>query len=469
MNPRDPAHILDAVASDHVRADVDLLPHIMARFQRKTFLQTLRARPALALLIAVLSLLLLSGVVYAIGRSLGYLPGVGLLEDTQSVRILPGAAEVSRGSITIQVRSLTTDGTQTLLSYRIRGIPLQGGAASPECTETPTLQLPEGIRLQASDQSNSRVGGENGFIVLDARITFPPIPSNVNEVTLMGPCELPPMLLHLVPAPQGLVLTGTEVPVTFESSRPLLPTPTLGPTILPPRELRPELPSTPTPVPNGSGLYLEKVIELDSAYLLLGNFTNAGDLPGDAIRLDEIPFDIRVTDRNGQSVPAWVRQELIPAATSGNVGYWAIEVPRAIDPPLTLSLPAIALSNDRTFAFPLDVGTNPAAGHTWQVDKVVQSGAFRFLVEQIRRDERGYTLSFRSLDSLSRQNFFCIFSIQGNNTPLRASERFHEREGRLVLSESLVFQQAPAGKLTFLLEISTEASAGPWTLTWSPP
>ena len=48
--------------------------------QRRSFMQTLRAKPVLMILFVLLALALLSGAAYAIGRSLGYIPGVGMVE-----------------------------------------------------------------------------------------------------------------------------------------------------------------------------------------------------------------------------------------------------------------------------------------------------------------------------------------------------------------------------------------------------
>ena len=48
--------ILDAAARPHVPDDINLFPRIAARLERKTFMQTLRARPApLSLLFLSLS------------------------------------------------------------------------------------------------------------------------------------------------------------------------------------------------------------------------------------------------------------------------------------------------------------------------------------------------------------------------------------------------------------------------------
>ena len=68
--------ILDAAARPHIADDTNLFPRIAANLERKPLMKTLNARPAFAFLIVLVAISLLSGVVYAVGRSLGYIPGI---------------------------------------------------------------------------------------------------------------------------------------------------------------------------------------------------------------------------------------------------------------------------------------------------------------------------------------------------------------------------------------------------------
>ncbi len=215
---KNPREILDVAARTRVPDNVNLYPRIAAQLGRKNFLRTLYAKPLFLILSIIFSLALLSGVAYALGRSLGYIRGVGMVENNQDVRILPKTVEVSQDGISLRVLSLTADSTQTILTYRVNGIPEQMDTSHPKCTEAPALQLPNGKRLEAISQPNSAIGGENGVLSFDARTNFPPIPVDVEEVTLLTPCQLPLILIRLVPAPSGMVLPATEIPATFDSS-----------------------------------------------------------------------------------------------------------------------------------------------------------------------------------------------------------------------------------------------------------
>jgi hypothetical protein len=54
--------VLDAAARERVPENLDLFPRIAMKLERKTFMQTLRARPALMILFVLLALSLLTGV-----------------------------------------------------------------------------------------------------------------------------------------------------------------------------------------------------------------------------------------------------------------------------------------------------------------------------------------------------------------------------------------------------------------------
>ncbi len=73
-----PRELLDAAARMKIPDDVNIFPRIAARLERKSILQTLRTRPILLGLSILFSLAILTGVAYAVGRSLGYIHGVGI-------------------------------------------------------------------------------------------------------------------------------------------------------------------------------------------------------------------------------------------------------------------------------------------------------------------------------------------------------------------------------------------------------
>src|SRR5688572_4459843 len=100
-----PRELLDAAARTRVPDHLNLYPRMAAQLKRKTFLQTVRVRPALAILLVLLLLAVLSGVVYAVGRLAGFIPGFGFTGDTGTLYVLTEPAQVERGGITLHVEN----------------------------------------------------------------------------------------------------------------------------------------------------------------------------------------------------------------------------------------------------------------------------------------------------------------------------------------------------------------------------
>ena len=71
MNRKPYRDILDSAAADSLSRHTNLWPKISARLERKPLMTSLRARPILALLLALLILFALSSAVYALSRVVG--------------------------------------------------------------------------------------------------------------------------------------------------------------------------------------------------------------------------------------------------------------------------------------------------------------------------------------------------------------------------------------------------------------
>jgi hypothetical protein len=161
------------------------------------------------------------------------------------------------------------------------------------------------------------------------------------------------------------------------------------------------------------------------------------------------------------------RPDLMPPSGSPNVTYWALEILKPVDAPITITLPEIPISTDGDFPFRVNVGANPTIGQTWSLNRSVEVGGSSFLVENVTLTEQGYTFKLHS--PLSREQAFVDLRMEDHNAT-ELSERFYERNGYFELQETLVFKDGlPIGDLTFLLHIYVDHPAGPWTLSRSPP
>jgi hypothetical protein len=481
MNQRSYQEVLDSAAADALHEPVNLWPEITARLERKSPMLTLRTRPIVALLLALLILLALSGVAYALGRMFGYIPGVGIVDQSAPLRILAEPVVAEREGLTVTISEVIADSNRTFVSYTIDGV-IVPAMARATCGAFPSLQLPDGSALSTvSVDTGGPQGARVGAILkLEQSVTYSSIPTGVNKVTFTLPCILPEgtgpenwqIPLALSPAPEGYATPAVEIGATFVASNPtfvILPTPTTDMRIFTP-EPPESLPATPTTVPNGSGLYLDKVIELPDSYILVGNFTDAGDLPG-ALEVNLDPYEDLpyMEDGSGEAVNFKAREDIQPETMSSGVRYWAFEIAKPVQGPLTITLDQINIAKFYAFEFHFDVGANPQTGQTWEFNVPVRLGSYGYVMDSVEMIENGYLFKYHSGTDVP-EGTSLLFNLIGHTPEQNSSE---VRNGATVVeySEELIFSPPlPTGQLTVeLTSMETVPLQGPWTLTWTPP
>ncbi len=480
MNNRTYFEVLDDTAADTISDQIDLMPRISARLERKSLMTTMRARPVASIVFVLLALLILTTVVYALGRLLGYVPGIGLIDQSVPVRVLQAPIKVKQEDLTITVLKVVADATQTLVVYRVNGIPARMDGF-PTCGLSPTMRLPNGTELKALRDANiGGMGSENGFpMSYQAQMSYAPVPADVEDIVFVFPCILPigkgpenwQVQIHLSPAPKDYATPAVEIGATFVASNPkfvVSPSPTTDMRIFTP-ESPDTLPPTSTPVSNGSGLYLEKVIELPNSYILVGNFTDAGDLPG-ALEVSSDPYESlpRIEDGAGNPVAFKVRTDVKPPMGSG-VRYWAFEVAKPVLGPLKITLDQVNIAKFYTFEFNVDAGANPQTGQKWDLNLPVQLGNYEYVMDSVEMIENGYLFKYHSGTDVP-EGTSPMFNLIGP-TPKQHSGELRNGKTIVEYSEKLVYSPPlPTGQLTVeLTSMETVPLHGPWTLTWSPP
>jgi len=229
--------MLDDTAGDLIPDTIDLMPRIAAQLnERKSLMQIFRARPVLVMVIAILAFLVLSGVAYAIGKVMGYIPGIGMIDQSTQLRVLAEPISVTRDGITLTVEQVVLSADKTVLVYKIEGIPEDAYApweentsnsysvvvtteGTPESRPVPTevtpefsscvpdvyFLLPDGSTLHM--HTGEGTGWMTGF---ENRSVYGPLPAGVNEVTLIMPCVEGALV--------GRLPENWEVPLRFESA-----------------------------------------------------------------------------------------------------------------------------------------------------------------------------------------------------------------------------------------------------------
>ena len=205
--------VLEDIARRAVPEDVNLMPDISARLDRKSFMTTLRTKPVLLMVTVLLALVLLTGIVYAVGNLLGYVPGIGLVDQSAPIRVLETPVQEKQAGLTIAVLNVIADATQTIVVYSVAGIPVRMDS-QPICGLSPILRLPNGTELKVMRDANiGGMGSENGFpMSYETQISYAPVSANIEDIVLVFPCILPigkgpenwQVQIHLVPCTKKL-------------------------------------------------------------------------------------------------------------------------------------------------------------------------------------------------------------------------------------------------------------------------
>jgi hypothetical protein len=377
--------------------------------------------------------------VYAEVRNLlGYIPGVGLVDTSNPIRVLSEPVEQTRNGVTITVTSAVLTADRTHIEYRIFGVPR---SAYPDnenvmgCMQQEFIVLPDGTRLERTSD-------------------YPPIPADVNEAYLVIPC-----IGNTLP---GTVPEGWILPLKFK------PAPE-GYAVLPVIEVSPSpfatvVSGTSTPDADNA-LSVTKVIETDNGYILIGRFAPSVE-EGDWV---QSTGNAQIVDAAGKDVPYSMQYDVLPGENIGGGGYeWAYKFNNSgVSYPITITFKGFKLIQadpSATAVIEFDTGPDPQPGQEWQVDQQVMLAGHTLTLKTISADARqGYSFNFE-VDpqvysvGVTIEGFDAVGGGGGGN--LMGGGRFHV---------SLAYDSLPAGKLKLVLSNLTLVSDPiTWQTNWAP-
>lgn len=438
-NPRE---LLDAAARTRVPDNLNLFPGTLAQLERKTFMQTLRVKPALLILSVLLALALLTGVAYAVGRTLGYIPGVGIVEQGAPIRVLAEPITVTRDGITLTVTEAVLTAEKTIVIYTLENIPWSAYSHDENvsgCPGTADLRLPNGDILKLVDG-----GGTSG----KNRFDYPAIPMNVNEAAFLLPCisgTLPGLApenwelsLRFKPAPPDM----TVVPVVE-----IVPTPTVAPA---------SVPVTLTTIPAPLPVELTKALQIGDLYVLTGVLHQPEPASGGWVELT----GFHLTDANGAEI--YTEPPQMPDLP--NFDWGAQFKAEGVQFPVTLTFSGVRISSapGSSAEFEFDAGTNPQPGQEWEVNQPIQIGGRTVTLKTVRVDHDGYSFHFTCDPDVT----MLTLEIPGYTASGGGGG------GSLGLGQfqiGVAYAQLPTGKLKVALSNLTIASPPEtWTIQWSP-
>ena len=340
-------------------------------------------RPAWTITLAILSLIIIGTLVIgpqrvyaAIQQLFGYIPGVGIVDQSAPIRVLAEPVSITRDGISITVTSATLTGDMTHIEYRIFGVP---GSAYPNREDMMGCMKQEYLRLA------------DGTQLAQVNYGYQPVPANVTEATFVIPCisgTLPgkvpenwELQLHFVPAPPDL----TVMPV-------IELTPSTQVSLTQSATIR----STPVPSMDNS-VTVSKVIETSDGYILIGQFQPQSK-PGESFQQTGAQ---EIRDASGKKIAYTYPQDVNDAVNQEGAGTgWAAQFKAAgLAYPLTISFSGVVLrpaDPDATAEFTFDAGSNPQPGQVWDLNQKIQLAGHTLKLVSITADSfSGYSFDFQ--------------------------------------------------------------------------
>jgi len=344
----------------------------------------LRFSPRLAWVLALLFLLALilaalssPDVVKAMRRLLGYIPGVGAVEQTDSLRVLAQPVTQSRAGITLTIEQAVATADQTVIVYHyVKDASfVEHSSTQDSIPGDPGLRLPDGRSLEIIlGHRLSTDPQDPPETSLRYQMEFGPLPMGVDHVMVLLP--------QLIPMQPGAGPENWEIPIDFRASTESDTLPVLE--VIPSVTVPPEntisapassMPASPTPdLANGISFVLEKVVPLSDGYILMGQTRWHIAVPEDTTWYSINPSSVIITDANGQVIP---NEQISPDQNpQPGISAWSYRlIGRDIRWPVTIQ--ADTMAGDISFGsslqaqmvFQFDPGPNPQPGQTWVLDQ----------------------------------------------------------------------------------------------------
>jgi len=445
--------VLDAAAQRRVPDQVDLFPRIAAQARRAQSSKTFRPRKlALAVLFVLLAFAILvvsvPALAQAMGRWLGFIPGIGIIDTSAPLRVLAEPLTLTRDGVTLTVEEALLSADQTTITYSVAGVPSSAyprGEIVVSCLTLAYLQLPDGTTLEISR------GSGGGFAPsYRVQLTYAAVPAEVNEATFILPCldgTLPGsqpenwrLPLQFIPAPPAL----TVMPVIE------LPTATaMGGTASASSAL--ELLSS-----------LDQVIELDNGYIFAGAFHTV-TLPNGTTAYASDQSGLTVSDATGAEITTQSAPEPESAFSSTDNFPWAFQVEgKQFAWPLTITLESARIylpAQEAKFEF--DTGPDPQEGQEWVLNKDFELGDVQVRVVSIQRSADGYQFNLHTDQQIAGAGAWIegFPGVGGGGGG----------DGHDFSSSSIYAGELPEGKLTIGVSIlQVEIIQRPWSVSWQP-
>ena len=415
---------------------------------------------ALAILIALL-VVASPRAAATLKQLLGYIPGVGFVESSETLRILSETVTVEKNGTLVTIEKGVADLQRTTLLMHIDGyVP-----PNPEifCYDHARLVLPDGTSLKETRyEYSSEFDKDSPNGIYSARYEFEALPGGELEATLEIPCLL-----------QSPNHTDFNLLLKFKIANAEDVIPVIA---LPTESTHPADISTAPAVSEdtnieGFSIVLESEAALEDGYILTGSYQWT-DPRFDGFSV--YPFEIQITDANNEQV------DFEPVDSGEYNSDPAIKrIPFAFhvivkDPalPLKIRVDAVTVNLPDTATFQFDAGTDPQTGQSWDVNIDVPVAGHVIHVQSIQvitgrtPAELGFNFTMTGDDGVMGAVIYDtdpnVPNINGGGGGGGGGISSQFQHGWSIEGYS------PAGVKTFAITDITVSLDGTWQVEWQP-
>jgi hypothetical protein len=326
--------------------------------------------------VLVVAMLVISAprVAAALKQLFGYVPGVGLVENTGNLRMLAEPVTVTRDGVTLTVKNVFVYEDRVELVYEVTGIdPSNDGSQVDDVSTNPTafcggvnigetankdgdaiLRLPDGTTLE---RDYTGLYPKNVYAMTPVYKSS--VPENVTEMTMILKCipwaklgavpenwEVP---FKLVAVPEGTVVGAPVIDVNASSE---------------PAATEAASPSATLPSPQAT-FTLERVAQTDTGPIF---YIRLNVEHPDPSMVAIFPRNVYVIDSLGQKIQLMNNTK---SSEDPSTVYEYVPTAKPAEGALTLvvedAVAKYAPLDETSFTF--DVGENPQPGQTWELNK----------------------------------------------------------------------------------------------------
>jgi hypothetical protein len=389
----------------------------------------LHARPVMLVLSVLVAFLVVTGIVYAVGRLSGYIPGFGFASGSQSIYVLEEATGVEENGLILQVEQAVSDEERFWVKVRVENIDELPFFSSSY------LILEDGTRIERESGGSS---DQDGMTTLT--YSFPALPTDTTKLTLFienladNPIQLPLTL--------RTIRNGELIPVAELGEYPIY-SPSL-------HGLRLSLDHI---APGSDRTVFQVSVQFDdSGSIIIGQWTvSLMDQDGRSYPLTEITMNN--IDRGKaalfQTIPFTGNEELILTLQS------VPQIEKKINVMKDYS------TNPGKFIF--DPGVDPHAGQIWELDEQFQVGDVKFHVVRAELNNANELIfEFEAQQDVTGVLLYA-------DTPEIKSARGGVPAGDQNFNAVVGFHQLPSNPIEIQIRAVYFSIAGEWQINWTPP